>query len=92
LTPFPGTDLYEEVKEEITSHNYDLYDSMHTLLPTKLSLSRFYGELSYLFIKCARFSKAGHLIGPDLMQKIAHTNKMIRKAHLHHTGSEVQRS
>lgn len=46
LTPFPGTDYYEEVKENLISHKHHLYDAAHALVPTKLPLKRFYKEFS----------------------------------------------
>ncbi len=42
LTPLPGTDLYEEVKDRITTRNLELFDLTHTVLPTALPLDRFY--------------------------------------------------
>lgn len=49
LTPLPGTELYEKVKEKITSTNYNMYDLLHALLPTKLPLREFYRELAGLY-------------------------------------------
>ncbi|MDH5202565.1 MAG: B12-binding domain-containing radical SAM protein [Nitrospirota bacterium] len=56
LTPLPGTDLYQEVKEIMITHNYDYFDFLHTLLPTKLSLKEFYEELYNLYKKSVPFS------------------------------------
>lgn len=49
LTPLPGTDFYDEVKDTLISSNYDHFDFFHTLLPTKLPLTDFYGELVTLY-------------------------------------------
>lgn len=49
LTPLPGTDLYDEVKNQLISANYDYFDFFHTLLPTTLPLKDFYQELATLF-------------------------------------------
>ena len=57
LTPFPGTDFYEEVKSQLITHNYDYFDLVHTLLPTKLPLKDFYGEYSQLYRKAFPFTK-----------------------------------
>lgn len=35
LTPLPGTDFYEEVKNRLVNCNYDHFDFFHTLLPTR---------------------------------------------------------
>lgn len=49
LTPLPGTDLYEETKDDLISTNYDFVDFFHTLLPTKLPVQEFYKELVRLY-------------------------------------------
>jgi hopanoid C-3 methylase len=49
LTPLPGTDLYDEVKDQLITSNYDYFDFFHTLLPTTLSVPDFYRELTNLF-------------------------------------------
>ena len=49
LTPLPGTDLYDEVRDKLVNANFDYFDFFHTLLPTKLPLKDFYQELASLF-------------------------------------------
>jgi radical SAM superfamily enzyme YgiQ (UPF0313 family) len=49
LTPLPGTDLYQEVKDRLITVDYDYFDFFHTLLPTTLPLQDFYRELADLF-------------------------------------------
>ncbi len=49
LTPLPGTDLYDECKDRFIVHNYDYFDFIHTILPTKLPLKEFYRELFSLY-------------------------------------------
>jgi radical SAM superfamily enzyme YgiQ (UPF0313 family) len=44
LTPLPGTDLYDEVKDRLINFNYDFFDFFHTLLPTALPIEGFYKE------------------------------------------------
>ena len=56
LTPLPGTDLYENVKDQLITHNYDYFDFLHTLLPTTLPLKEFYRELYNLYKKSVPFS------------------------------------
>jgi radical SAM superfamily enzyme YgiQ (UPF0313 family) len=48
LTPLPGTDLYEEVKDELITRNYDYFDLIHTLLATRLPLDQFYKQYAWL--------------------------------------------
>ena len=50
LTPLPGTDFYEKVKEKLITKNYDLFDFFHTLLPTELPLDEFYDNLNFLYM------------------------------------------
>ncbi len=49
LTPLPGTALFEEVKERLTTSNYELFDLLHAVLPTRLALAEFYQELANLY-------------------------------------------
>ena len=50
LTPFPGTPLYEKTKDQIIVDDYDIWDLLHTVLPTtKLSLKEFYVEFAKLY-------------------------------------------
>ncbi len=49
LTPLPGTDLYDEVKDRLLTHNFDYFDFLHTLLPTRLPLEDFFAELTRLY-------------------------------------------
>jgi radical SAM superfamily enzyme YgiQ (UPF0313 family) len=48
LTPLPGTDLYEEVKDDLITDNYDYFDFIHTLLPTRSTLKEFYRNYAWL--------------------------------------------
>ncbi|UCH94129.1 MAG: cobalamin-dependent protein [Candidatus Aminicenantes bacterium] len=51
LTPFPGTELYEETKQDLITTNYDLFDMLHTVLPTRLPLKEFYKEYSRVTVE-----------------------------------------
>lgn len=51
LTPLPGTELYAEVKDQLTTRDYDLFDFIHTLLPTSLPIREFYQEYRRLYMK-----------------------------------------
>jgi hopanoid C-3 methylase len=57
LTPFPGTHLFDEVKDKILTSNYTFYDGMHALTPTKLDQKKFYKLYSHLFRKSYPKSK-----------------------------------
>ena len=49
LTPLPGTDLWETAKAQVNTHDWEMYDIVHAVLPTKLSLEEFYSEYSSLW-------------------------------------------
>jgi len=51
LTPLPGTDFYEEVKDSLITTNYDLFDLIHTVLPTKLPLKEFFYNYNWLVLE-----------------------------------------
>jgi hypothetical protein len=57
LTPLPGTDLYEQVRSEMMTHNYDYFDFIHTLLPTRLPLEAFYEEYHQLYASAIPWGK-----------------------------------
>jgi radical SAM superfamily enzyme YgiQ (UPF0313 family) len=42
LSPFPGTDLYNMVKESLITEGFELIDFFHAVLPTRLPLDEFY--------------------------------------------------
>ena len=37
LTPLPGTDLWDEVKNDVVTEDWELFDIGHTVLPTRAS-------------------------------------------------------
>ena len=49
LSPFPGTDLYNMVKETLITEGFELMDFFHTVLPTRLPLDEFYEEFLRLY-------------------------------------------
>lgn len=51
LTPLPGTDLYQEVQNQLIVHDYDYLDFIHSVLPTTLSFKEFYVEYGNLYKK-----------------------------------------
>ncbi len=57
LTPVPGTKFHREVKDNLITTNYNLYDMLHTVLPTKLPLKQFYKEFDNLMKKAMSLKK-----------------------------------
>jgi radical SAM superfamily enzyme YgiQ (UPF0313 family) len=49
LTPLPGTDLWDSAKKNVTTDDWEMYDIVHAVLPTKLPLEEFYEEYSGLW-------------------------------------------
>jgi radical SAM superfamily enzyme YgiQ (UPF0313 family) len=48
LTPLPGTQLFEERNAELITRDWDCFDFLHTVLPTRLPLEAFYAEYADL--------------------------------------------
>ncbi|MDR3618182.1 MAG: hopanoid C-3 methylase HpnR [Paludisphaera borealis] len=44
-TPYPGTESWVTEARKLTTRDYRLFDIQHAVLPTKLPLHEFYGEL-----------------------------------------------
>lgn len=49
MTPLPGTELHATRRQDLLSDRPELYDMLHTLLPTRLPLREFYEELAKLY-------------------------------------------
>ena len=49
LTPYPGTVTYEKHKFEVIVKDWDYWDLLHTVLPTKMPMRDFYLEYSKLW-------------------------------------------
>jgi radical SAM superfamily enzyme YgiQ (UPF0313 family) len=49
LTPLPGTDLWDEVEDQVNTQDWELFDITHSVLPTKLPLNEFYEQYAGLW-------------------------------------------
>lgn len=49
LTPLPGTDFFREKLDDLITSNYEVFDFLHTVLPTKLPLDEFYANMARLY-------------------------------------------
>jgi hypothetical protein len=49
-TPLVGTRLFDENAERLTTRDWSLYDLEHAVLPTRMPLDEFYGELAKLHL------------------------------------------
>ncbi len=89
LTPLPGTDLYDEVKDRMLTRDPDYFDFIHTLLPTNLPLEDFFSELTRLYRNAIPTSKQLALLSryrlrdiPSLLAKSRRVFARMRTAHL----------
>jgi radical SAM superfamily enzyme YgiQ (UPF0313 family) len=70
LTPLPGTDLYDEVKDHLVTANYDYFDFFHTLLPTTLPVQDFYQELITLYKRSRSLKNQIRLMGKYRLREL----------------------
>jgi radical SAM superfamily enzyme YgiQ (UPF0313 family) len=49
LTPLPGTALFAQMKDCLTTANYELFDLAHAVTPTRLPPAEFYQEFARLW-------------------------------------------
>jgi hypothetical protein len=84
----PGTDLFAEVEDRLITRNYDLFDFLHTQLPTALPLKDFFKECDGLYrnaipagrqISLLRKYRPGDI--PGLLGKARRFHKRLRNAH-----------
>ena len=63
LTPLPGTDLWDEVEDQVNTEDWELFDIAHTVLPTKMPLDEFYAEYAgmWRYALEARFKVEGKM-------------------------------
>jgi hopanoid C-3 methylase HpnR len=45
-TPYPGTEIWRTEGQQLTTHDYRLFDIQHAVTPTRLPLPQFYRELT----------------------------------------------
>ncbi len=84
LTPLPGTDYFEEVKDKLLTHNYDYFDLLHTLQDTRLPIKEFYEEFYKLYRNSASPMKRICLLmkySPQEIIKVIRMSNRIRNAY-----------
>jgi len=91
LTPLPGTALYDEREPELLTKKHEMFDFMHTVLPTALPLKKFYAELAQLFGKALPIRhtfgilrKYGGMRALKLLIKYPYYLAKLRKGYLDH--------
>ena len=61
MTPLPGTDLWQSASQQVTTSDWEMFDILHAVLPTKLPIEEFYEEYSGLWrhVVAERFRHRG---------------------------------
>ncbi len=77
LTPLPGTEVYDERKNELITGNYLMYDLLHAVLPTRLPLERFYGRFADLYNSGHTTTKFGHKFLVRILKNLSRKNVNI---------------
>jgi len=83
LTPLPGTELFSRVKEKLVTSNYELFDYVHAVLPTKLKLDDFYREFTELYKTGYAWSQIGWEGAAAILRNafaVSHLVLMLRSA------------
>lgn len=57
LTPLPGTDLFAETSQHHVIKDYDFFDFLHSILPTKLKRQEFYNQVFELYKRSYSFKR-----------------------------------
>jgi len=83
LTPLPGTAFFQEKLHELRTRNYELFDLLHTVLPTRLPLEEFYAHMARLYgsttmgwAELKRRVKAG-IIPPSALGRVRELLKQV---------------
>jgi radical SAM superfamily enzyme YgiQ (UPF0313 family) len=86
LTPLPGTRLFEERRAELLPYQPELYDFLHTVLPTRLPLKEFYAQVSSLYQHAIPLHRSLPLLAKYGVRRIPGQLKLIRPV-LNHVKS-----
>ena len=80
LTPLPGTELAQQLKDRITTANRELFDLLHAVVPTRLPLPEFYRELSRLYLSA--YAQSGYAMSSLLRTGGLILSGRVRWSHL----------
>jgi hopanoid C-3 methylase len=91
LTPLPGTAMYEERQAELLPYRPEMYDFIHTVLPTHLPLTDFYDEFARLWQRAIPIHRAWKTFSyygvkrlPGVFRLLSEATSTMRKSHLDH--------
>lgn len=91
LTPLPGTIMYEERQGDLLPYRPEMFDFIHTVVPTRLPFKEFYSEFARLW-QCAiplhralkTFSFYGLKRLPGVFRLLSKATSTMRYAYLDH--------
>jgi len=96
LTPLPGTDLYDEVEDQLLTREPEFFDFIHTVLPTSLPLEDFYEQYFRLYTKTIPLRNVFAFMMkyrlkdiPANLAKFQRWSKRLRTLHLDYGGAGV---
>jgi radical SAM superfamily enzyme YgiQ (UPF0313 family) len=78
LTPLPGTDLYQECCDRLAIDNFDCFDYVHSILPTKLERKEFYKQYVRLYAKSYSYRRYFWSVLKDLRSTLGRTDEAER--------------
>ncbi|MEN8188410.1 MAG: radical SAM protein [Thermodesulfobacteriota bacterium] len=91
LTPLPGTKMWEERQNDLLPYRPELFDFIHTVLPTRLPFPEFYTEFALLWQNAVppyralkTFSRYGLKRLPGVFRLLSKATSTMRRAHLDH--------
>ncbi|OAT83626.1 B12-binding domain-containing radical SAM protein [Desulfotomaculum copahuensis] len=79
LTPLPGTQFFRNVEHMLIDREFEHFDVMHTLLPTKLPLRQFYKEVYTLYKNSSSVSERLKFISQFSLKDMITVIKLYRK-------------
>ena len=92
LTPLPGTQMWADKQAELLPYDPQLFDFIHTVLPTRLPLAEFYTEFARLWqqaIPLHRAIRTFSLYGwrklPGIFKLLHRATATMQRAHLDHS-------
>lgn len=84
LTPLPGTELYQKSCDRLAIRNYDFFDHVHSVLPTRLDRREFYNQFVNLYAKSYSYRRYFKSVWKDFQSTIS-----LSKNNLHYRGDRL---
>lgn len=88
-TPYPGTPLWAKHSDSLGTPDWALFDRVHTVLPTRLPLRRFYAEMGRLYDRAYGLTSIRRVYSavpwqrlPTMARQLRRFAHRLRHAHL----------